>query len=37
LTDLTGADDWLERGDILTGNPKIHGALHRLLAAHLPG
>ena len=36
VSDLAGGDDWLERGDIVAGNPKIHAALCKVLERHLP-
>lgn len=36
VTDLSGGDHWLDRGDILAGNARLHRALAQLLAPHLP-
>lgn len=35
VSDLQGGDDWLEGGNILAGNPKIHAALGKMLQQHL--
>jgi len=36
VSDMAAGGDWLERGDILAGNPKIHGAMFKLLQRHMP-
>jgi myo-inositol-1(or 4)-monophosphatase len=36
VTDLNGGDLWMDRGDILAGNARLHKALAKLLEPHLP-
>ncbi len=35
VSDLTGGDGFMESGNIVGGNPRVHTALHKLIAPHL--